>query len=512
MLFISAATDLDDLVDRYWQTHILHYNASVQLAAAERVREFLLDPTFAIKASDTSFLEPKRTPICLVTTYEGQQDAFPEYATVLVDSVARNAPYADLHIFVHNVTKKSFPLHLQRPNVKLVDLAQVEPSYRYRGFAGFAADRLCKLFRNEGPIDAAVGWDGQDSDCAILEKKLGEFVGRGGKAIDQLRGLWGVLFDDWVSSNRCESWGWVDIGTAVGDMARWMDNTAIKDADIVTAHEGDHWRLYLRNSFTVHSYRRQPTVVKDLWRRCPDLATLPALIKTFGKPNDWLSLTEGCYSYGALTAPGTKAILAPWQLPSWTDTRLLILHDGRANYCVGESNAEICRGWVRKFMEDQESEVAANKKADKPYNPAKKIFSSPPRSQKSTPLARSSSKCSEWLPVEYNLCLADKSVPSKRGDRAYIQTVHTDATTNQTSAQIHEYTVPSDGVGVEGVEGRGVGETLVVRFLDWARKKEGGKGKEMEPKVEKTWFYSVEKGSVQITPGKILLHTVSGWW
>ncbi|TPX71112.1 hypothetical protein SpCBS45565_g01265 [Spizellomyces sp. 'palustris'] len=518
MLFISAATDLDDLIDRYWQTHMLHYNASVQSAAAERIREFLLDPTFAIAPSDISLLEPKKTPLCLIAAYEGQRDDFPEYATVLADSVAKNQPFADLHLFVHNVTKQSFPLNLQRPNVKVIDIAHVDPSYAYRGFAGFATDRLCKLFGRGTPVDPAMGWDETDEDCALLELRLAQFEGRGGRALDQLRGVWGRLFQDWVSSDRCESWGWIDVGTAVGDLSRWMNNTAIMDADLVTAHEGDEWRLYLRSSFAVHSYRRAATLVTDLWKRCSNLATLPALISTFENPGDWLSLTEGCYSHGALTAPGIRAVLAPWQLPSWTDTRLLILHDGRANYCVGENNVEVCRGWVRTFMQEQKKKEAKqiaeavlySKHTSSSYRTARQIFSSAPRMTRPGVIS-SGRKCADWIPSEYNLCLDDDKESSKRGDRAYIQTLQTNAETNVTSAAMVEYDVPSDGVGIEGITGRGVGETMIVRFLDWATKESKGKGKIL-PKVEKTWFYSLEKGSIQITAGKIMLHTVNGWW
>ncbi|KAI8825977.1 uncharacterized protein EV422DRAFT_514913 [Fimicolochytrium jonesii] len=564
MLYISAATNMKDLISRYWQTHALHYNASIQLRAAERIREFLLDPTFAVTGSGVSPLQPKKTPLCLIATYEGQNDAFPDYATVLVDSVARNAPYADLHLFVHNTTKASFPHDMQRPNVKIIDISHIHPSYSYRGFAGLATDRLCKALGREPPADLALGWEGYDQECDTLERRLRAFEGRGGSVIDQLRGAWGTLFAEQVSSDRCDSWGWIDVGTAVGDLSRWMDNKLIKDADLFTAHEGDAWRLYLRSSFTVHNYRTtQPSPVKKsvttnprptpsdittLWKHCKSLSSIPALLTTFANPSDWLSLTEGCYSHSAIHAPGISTVLAPWQLPSWADTRLLIVHDGRAHYCVGESNAESCRGWVRGFAREKEELAAAmrnpalGKKTaiSKPlaFHTAKEIFSNPSTSSHPvTLLPRKTQKCSEWLPAEYNLCtdktaveLIDQAVAN---NQIAVQLVVSDEKSS-VIATVETFPRPDDGVANPGVGGtntnsRGVGEMLLVRFLEWTSKQSkdadakkdtaaaavANMGKEAgvkTPKLEKTWFYTVANGSIQISPGKILLHTVGGWW
>ncbi|KAI9096951.1 hypothetical protein DFS34DRAFT_129035 [Phlyctochytrium arcticum] len=523
LLFISAATDAKDVIERYWQTHFLHYNASVQSAAADRIRHFMQNTTIS------SPLTFRKTPLCLASIYEGKNDAFPEYARVLVDSVSRNKGYANLHLFVHNVSRGSIPHDLQRSNVKIVDIRQIHPSYAYRGFAGLITDRLCKHFKNLEPTDVSFGWEGIDQDCAQLERRLDAFEGQGGAAIDQLRGLWSVIFEAWVGPELCQSWGWIDAGTAIGDLRRWMDNDEIRNADLVTAHEGDQSRLYLRSAFTVHNYLASQSKGSTYWKRCKDLASLANLSAAFANPSDWQSLTEGCYSYGALTSPNVRTVLAPWQLPSWTDTRLLLLNDGRANYCVGESNAEVCRGWVRGFMEEQ---VIKKKKqllettdpdaaaAFRPYKTAQAIFSGPPRKTISTPLlAQDKIKCSDWIPREYNLCLDESSFAERRsrGEQAYLQEVHTDPSQSRTSAIVKEYDVPSDGVGIEGMNGgKAVGETLIVPFLRWATKpstNEKAPAKKGQPvQVEQTWFYSVDKGSIQITPGKILLHTINGWW
>ncbi|KAI8921390.1 hypothetical protein DFJ77DRAFT_162141 [Powellomyces hirtus] len=529
MLFISAATGMSDLIDRYWQTHKLHYNASVQLAAAERVREFMANPEFAISSPDVSLQPPAKTPICLVATYDGQTEDFPEYATVLVDSVTRNAPYADLKIFVHNTTKESFPLTLQRPNVKIVDVGQIDASYVYRGFPGLATDKLCKLMGKGSPTDPALGWADQDVECELLERRLRDFAGNGGRAIEQLRGHWGNIFQDWISPERCDSWGWLDTSTAVGDLKRWMDNPLIRDADILTAHEGDDWRLYLRNSFTVHNYRKSPEVVSNLWKRCSSIATIPALLETFQRADDWLSITEGCYSYGAISQPSVKTVLAPWQLPSWADTRLLILNDGHANYCVGENNGEICRGWVRGFMEEskkkEQKQIAADRAAriageripseGTYHRVANDIFSHPPMSDVEETLAPPSIQCAPWLPLEYNLCLdKPEHKPTEKGS-TYVQVIKTDST-GTTSISCLSYTLPSDGVGMEVVAGsRGVGETLIVKFLDWATKppsESRTKKDRLDLKIERTWFYTSKSGSIQISPGKIMMHTMKGWW
>ncbi|KAJ3017725.1 hypothetical protein HKX48_003417 [Thoreauomyces humboldtii] len=530
MLFVSAATDLRDLIGRYWQTYKKHYNPSVQSVAATRIREFLRDG-----GSSSSDAEKRhgKIPLCLVATYDGRGGEFPDYATVLMDSVARNAPYADLRVFVHNTTASSYPSHMHRANAKVIDVAQIDPSYGRRGFAGLATDRLCALMGRGRPQDPSFGWEDQDAECALLEARLRAFEGTGGRAIEQLRGHWGNLFGDWISPDRCDAWGWLDLGTAVGDLAQWMDNTLINDADLFTTHEGDDWRLYLRNSFTVHNYRRGSERTSDLWERCEDLASLPGLLKAFERPDAYMTVTEGCYSHGALTQPGISAVLAPWQLPSWSNPQLLILDHGRVNYCIGEGNAEVCRGWVRGFMQEQ---VSAAKKlqlrqaeeeddeeegyrpsSSRPrdaYRTAKDVFSHDPLVREPTQVLAGGTECADWLPTEYNLCAEEHGTDPS--DATHVQLLHvpeSSSSSSTTTVVRLQYVRPSDGVGSETVSGRGVGQTLVVKFLDWAtRPRESRPGTPRRLKVETTWFYTFEKGSMQISPGRILLHTTEGVW
>ncbi|KAJ3146065.1 hypothetical protein HDU86_000564, partial [Geranomyces michiganensis] len=545
MLFISAATSMSDVIDRYWQTYKLHYNPAVQAAAAARVREFLANPISAMQSDrEAAALAPTKTPLCLISTYDGAEDEFPEYATVLVDSVARNAPFANLRIFVHNTTKNSFPADMQRANVKIIDLAHIDAAYAYRGFPGLATDRLCKLMGRGSPKTPTLGWTGQDAECALLETRLRDFAGKGGRAIDQLRGHWGNIFEDWVSPDRCESWGWLDLGTAVGNLSRWMDNGLVRDSDIFTTHEGDDWRLYLRNTMTVHNFRNNRDIVTTLWKRCEDLASIPGLLNAFADSNMWMSLTEGCYSHGALTAPGIAAVLAPWQLPSWVDTRLLIVDDGRANYCVGETNGEVCRGWVRGFMDEtraaEAAQIAADAKAHHrpPHGPgqahqlASDVLTRPPKNLERLVLATPGViHCSSWLPIKHNLCVDTPTRHEPDSKETYVHIVHTPESELGSGGEGSEgeggplpttvnrltYALPSDGVGARPSDGkRGVGETLVVKFVDWATKgADIGSSSSSPPpprklKIEKTWFYSPEKGSIRISPGKIMMHRSAG--
>ncbi|KAJ3186741.1 hypothetical protein HDU85_007561 [Gaertneriomyces sp. JEL0708] len=507
LLFISAATSQKDLIQRYWQTHKLHYNASVQHAAAERLREFITYPNVALNSDSSSLLLPRKTPLCLISTYQGNNDAFPQYATVLADNIVNNAPYADLHIFIHNVTAESFPSGAQRDNVKWISLDHIDESYRYRGFPGFATDKLCKLFGRGTPRDKAFGWEGQDEMCASLETAMGQFERSNGNLMEELKGQWGNIFSDWISSDRCESWAWVDPGVAVGNLSRWMDNDLVRQSDILTAHEGDRWRLYLRNTFTVHNYRRNADAVNSLWKRCDTLASLENLLKAFRNPSNFLGLTEGCYSKGALTAPRIQTMLAPWQMPAWGEKAFVLLHEGRANYCLGEANAELCRGWVRGYMEERERAAATAKPGI--THTASEVLSAPPQGQERTPLL--DTRCADWIPAEYNLCIPQLDRTADWRTSIYVQLVRTDPTTNVTEAVMQEYETPADGVGADGVGDRGVGEALIVKYLAWASKTLS-KGERAPPKLERTYWYSAEKGSVQITQGKILLHNVRGWW
>ncbi|RKO88820.1 hypothetical protein BDK51DRAFT_49148 [Blyttiomyces helicus] len=555
MVGIAADTRIEGVVDRYWAAHSLHFNESVQHAAAERIRDFLVPA------------EPARTPLCLISVYEGSGGPLPAYATALLDSISMSNPYASLRLFVHNVTRDSIPLFPDSPNVKVVDIAKIQNSYQYRGFAGLAADALCSTFRN---ITTEDGWELRDPQCALLEQRLRAFQGNGGSAIDQLRGHYTNIFAPWVNPGRCDSWGWIQPETVIGDLPRWMDNALINNADIVTAHTGDDWRLYLRNAFTVHSYRRNPELVSSLWKNCEPLSTLEKIVDAFARPADWLALAEGCYSHGALKTPGVETVMVPWQAPS--AVTLILLYKGHLSYCVGETSSEGCRGWVKSKVREREArerkeanaaalaaaqeaaalarEVAAPR-ARIPLAPApataadatplappprldgertpREIFSAPASRTFTLPSIRET-QCASWIPVYWNICLGSSAAALPERDwqgKAYVQRISTPANTTSVSnpaksntatatnttisVSILVYELPGDFIQM-GLD-RGVSEALVIRYADANADKE----KEIEKPwtLEQTWFYSREKGSIQIVPGrskKILLHTLDGWW
>ncbi|KAJ3299293.1 hypothetical protein HK104_009412 [Borealophlyctis nickersoniae] len=510
MVWISAETSLKSVLKRYWKAAKMQYNASVQLAAADRIRDFVM-PT----------KPPAKTPLCIVAFHQGNGDAFPKHAATFLDSVAQNNPYANVHLFVHNVAAETFPSYPNSENVRVLDLEMIDPSYRYRGFAGFVTDGLCSAFGKGKPRDMALGWAGQDAECALLEERLAAFEGKGGHFMEQLRGHYPNIFSAWINPNMCDSWAWTSPDTVIANASRWLDSHAVRDADIVTTIDGDAWRTYLRNAFTIHNWKRNPELIAGLWKRCESFSSLTNTLKTFERAGDWLSLTEGCYSYGALTAPGTKSLLVPWQLPKWRNPTLALLYKGHLTYCTGEKNAEVCRKWVKGVVRERQAKEAneeaawARAVAAGQVDPSDTLgrsiastFSRP--AGRVIPMSiRTDVHCSHWLPKEQQICVGDSSSDLPKMDwqnKAYIQKVTTSAD-GTVVVQLEEFELPDDFVAT-GIE-RGVAEVLVVpSFLEWAAVRKSDKEPPKQPKVEKTWWYDPNKGSIQITPGKILFHTL----
>ncbi|KAJ3038809.1 hypothetical protein HDV00_000297 [Rhizophlyctis rosea] len=515
LVMIAAETNLNKLVKKYWKSATKAYNATVQATAAKRIRQFLVPAN-----------TPTKTPICLVAYHQGHGEAFPPHITAFLDSVARNDGYANVHLFVHNVTTESIPDYQKNDNVRVVDISMVDRSYKIRGFAGMATDALCSVFGKGDLKDPVMGWRNENADCALLEERLSQYKGDGGHFMTQLQGHFANIFAPWVGPNVCESWAWANTDTIVGNMSRWLKNKKVEGADLATTHEGDAWRVYLRHTFTIHNWRNNPTVVEGLWKRCEALSTLEGILDTFKDPSAYLSITEGCYSNGALTTPGINAVLLPWQLPPWRKPTLVVLYEGHLAYCVGETYAENCRKWVKGIVKERaarEKQAAALKTTGKteahefhlPNGPSiAEAFSKKPRAEVSMPL-KLSLECSNWIPSDKQICLGDKPTDLPEMDwekHAYIQSVSVPAGVDPAKAvekmvvKMEEYELPRDFVST-GTE-RGVAEILIVpSFVEWASTTSG-----KPPKVEKTWFYTVDKGSIQVSPGKVLLHTLGGWW
>ena len=113
----------------------------------------------AAKAPIPSSFKPLNAtviPLCLVTTWE--RGRFPDYAQLMLASVARNQEFAKLFLFHSHA--ENLPNPSLYPNVQMIDLQDINKSYEYGGFAKFLAHRLCDIFKNEkrqrSPLIAVV--------------------------------------------------------------------------------------------------------------------------------------------------------------------------------------------------------------------------------------------------------------------------------------------------------------------------------------------------------------------
>ncbi|KAJ3123168.1 hypothetical protein HK098_002133 [Nowakowskiella sp. JEL0407] len=486
---------------------------------------------------------PPKTELCIVSAFEGEY--IPDYVHVFIESLARNSEYASLTLFTH--TKTTAPESANFPKVddlpsttRVFDIATIDPTYRYRGFAGLAADNICKHF------------NATRQNCDKLESAFSKFQGQGGPLIVQLRGLFPIIFSRWINSDRCNSWAFAAPELIFGDLKRWLDSPKISSADIVTINAGDLGRVYLRKEFVVHNLRTRPEYILNLWKRCSSYSTFESLLKTFEKSSDWQSMVEGCYSAGVLSSesPKLSVMLLPWRLGDVSPNAFQISNK-HLTYCVGQGTAEVCRGQLKLDVKKREtaekqrnlliSQIADSDdehtvktlttKLSKLGRPASLVFTNdttPKSSTATTGLLQSielnllQPNCSHWLPKEEQVCV-DQLHKLEAHKFAYIQVVTT-GPLDSVTAKLLKYERPADWVDPAMV--KGVAETMVALFPEtWLRE-----GKEMllsdanvleitkklvksiGPSLERTWWYTTMNGSILVTEKKIMFHTLQGLW
>lgn len=225
----------------------------------------------------------------------------------MLASVQRNAPFARLHLFTHNlgpqaqdlITRNSRGIQQHQLEELPFDLSisgSRSPSvgrYRKEGFDRFTADRVCHIygFRYHPylPVSLTTKYssspDSQECDRLFSSVKWSKFrrmltdtrfsVNDQRHVITQLRGMYGHIFEPWIGPSHCQSWAWVDTDVVFGDMASWLDETSsirgeknffFKDLDIWTAVDPDGYDAIRPHSqFTLFRQAKNPRV-NDVWK------------------------------------------------------------------------------------------------------------------------------------------------------------------------------------------------------------------------------------------------------
>lgn len=138
-----------------------------------------------------------------------------------------------------------------------MDLRTISNSFAYRGYPGFIASRLCRHFK-------IVSTDATEEQviehCSGLENALTQFQNTRGQRtlLSHLVPLYPIIFKEWINADKCDSWAAVSTQSVFGDLQGWFDNPIIQNSDIITLHESDWWRVYLRKRFILHNLKRKP--------------------------------------------------------------------------------------------------------------------------------------------------------------------------------------------------------------------------------------------------------------
>jgi hypothetical protein len=270
-------------------------------------------------------------------------------------------------LFFHsNFDKKMMEKY---PNIEFVNIGNPEFFY---------AQSICRIFL------LAKG----DPLCKRLQEVLEDAPNISSTSpFAQLRMLNGLVFKEWLHPDRCKSWSMADADTVWGDIqTQIQDNPHYMDADLVSFGSGDTHHLYTRAQFTAHIQTRQPELVNNIWRFCPLISTMDAIINTFS--TSFFGLDEGCYTYAVLQS---KAIfnIVPQQLGvhSW-DIDNIVWFKGK----MFRSNNEELKGLLEQIRDGQ-------------LPPSVRDALGPVKAK--TPALYMSDKndCSPWLAPEYNYCL-----------------------------------------------------------------------------------------------------------
>ncbi|KAJ3170387.1 hypothetical protein HDU88_009016 [Geranomyces variabilis] len=392
-----------------------------------RIRSLLVPPGSAEDIRRQAAAAPAKTPLCLVATWDGA--SMPTYSDLFLESLARNAPWVSLHLFVHNTAALPYrlpPALAGAPNFRYVDIASINSKYNSTGWPGFATDRLCAAYRAhpnppaDDHFDDRAAWAAvaaaeqlsqpSEDQCAELYSLLEP---HGASVMVQLRGAYGSLFEDYVGPDHCSAWAWTDVDTVYGDLAHFLSLPAPGSPlpwipDVVSLSAGDMHRHYTHGQFTAHMQQDpdRAFVVNRLWRRCSVLRNLPNLVAEY-RIDHWKALDEGCYAQAVLQAPlGIHTAILPIQLASWGhqfidwapsyiilgNTILACTLKERAD-CLGLFAPLAARAWLNPFDPTAQ------------YPPTPRPYTGRPHLAISVPVDVGKEDCGLHYPAQDTVCL-----------------------------------------------------------------------------------------------------------
>ncbi|KAI8803479.1 hypothetical protein BJ742DRAFT_494333 [Cladochytrium replicatum] len=513
-----------------------------------------------------SLVPPKvsRTPVCIVSTWEG--GFMPDYIRVFLHSIAKNDGFASVYFFAHTGIGGQIERNFPDPtsfqdsdsggsNVQVFDLTLLDQSYRYRGFAGYVADILCPYFK----VDL------QSPECRAFEDRLRRYRGGGSGIMEQLRGMYPVLFSHWINSERCESWAYATPNVVFGDMGRWMDNDLVWSADVMTLHGGDYHRVFLRRDFVWHNLRNNPETVLSLWKLCSNYTSIETLMQVFANPDLYQVIPESCYSHGVFTRPQQrlKVLALPWKTYEWTTPKVIQLYDRHLSYCNSDRmTAEMCRGQLKMDRKKKRALLTSKPKASLPPE-AVDVFAAANKAssilEKWELELQPEIECANWLAPTQQLCLgadfADMphSAPHKF---AYVQEiivpgprdVEDENNPPELRSVIYRYVRPRDWIDPN--EKDGLGEAMAIALprswiqnhnwktkvsvvvknaagkrkivkktipsvsweVDRLDKERGWPVRHQGPVEQLTGWYTVRNGSIVMSERLIMYHSLSGLW
>ena len=315
------------------------------------------------------------------------RERFPPWLPFFVATARRSASLFDWLIFHEGgpVSIEELPTAARSPNVRFVNL----------GSGGLAHKIATALGRSLHLPTANV---------TLLGNRLRYLLSKWPRLIAEYKPAFGSIFQEELSGYT--HWGFSDLDVMMGDVARFVSRSELRDYHIVTYSFGDQEALYLRGQWTVH--RNHPSV-NAIWRLCEHLGhgmELEVARKLMWERSNEAAghatyrkrvlSAEGCYSHRALLTRGVRVKIAQKQFAG--------LESSMAQ--AQKKAVFVIRGalWLCDAREDGAAldvhalAAASNQSCDAEL-PEVHI----PRGEK-VPLGLQGKDCATWVPREHRLC------------------------------------------------------------------------------------------------------------
>uniref|UniRef100_A0A7S0LDC4 Phospholipase B-like n=1 Tax=Coccolithus braarudii TaxID=221442 RepID=A0A7S0LDC4_9EUKA len=306
----------------------------------------------------------------------------PPWLPFFISTASHSSLLVDWFIFHEGaLSAANLPRTLHATNVRFVDLK---------------AGGMASLFGRT--IAASLGLP-QANATAIISRMRYMFQ-KWPRLVAEYKPAYGSIFSEWFVNYT--HWGYSDMDVVLGQLARFIERSELRDHQIVTYSFGDTEAVYLRGQWTMHQNVQK---VNEIWMRCKHLSdglqhelfqkvAWARRMEVLGKQSyhkRFLS-AEGCYSHKAAHTPGVNIKVANKQFVGLTVGR-----PATDDVYVVDGALWVCR------REAREPSIAALRLASGPgcdveLRGVQRSVGQPQRFEVTH------EGCGNWMPQEFRMC------------------------------------------------------------------------------------------------------------